>query len=79
MDADPDDVNLSSSSSDSETELDEEEYQAPTGNSAEELTLQDDEKSALLVQPPEDEDLGEEQEIEDQGKCECFWHLCYAW
>lgn len=68
-----DDLVIISSSSDSEADADEEEYQAPTGDSAQELTLQDDEKSALLVQPPEDEDLGEEgQEAEDQGKSTTF-------
>ena len=76
MDADPDDLISSSSSSDSETEVDEEEYQAPTGNSAEELTLQDDEKNTLLVQPPEDEDLGEGPETEDQSKC-CHFSKLY--
>ncbi|XP_070207164.1 tubulin polyglutamylase ttll6-like isoform X11 [Littorina saxatilis] len=66
MDTDRDDL-ASSSSSESETEADEDEYQAPTGNSAEELTLQDDERSVLLLAPPEDEDLGEgEAGPEDQ-------------
>lgn len=72
MDTDRDDL-ASSSSSESETEADEDEYQAPTGNSAEELTLQDDERSVLLLAPPEDEDLGEgEAGPEDQGKRDFF-------
>ncbi|KAL8566496.1 Tubulin polyglutamylase ttll6 [Nucella lapillus] len=60
---DPDEAVVSSSSSESETEADEDDYQASLlGTSAEELTLQDDEQSPLLVQPPED--LGEAQGLE---------------
>ncbi|XP_076464953.1 tubulin polyglutamylase ttll6-like isoform X4 [Babylonia areolata] len=60
-----DDALVSSSSSESETEADEdqEEYSGALGNSAEELTLQDDDRSPLLVQPPED--AGEAQGAED--------------